>query len=617
MAVINIPIGGRGDVPIEVPDFAMESTQQQILNNAMQMNAALASLSGMEQRENANNARLIRSVKDSAKTRSNETADENKKFRRSINASVSGAVEKGIGLVGTNTGSDLSKKIFDTIGMANLGMQMGMTFGYLESLGATMAKTARVGVNFGDDLINVQENAAQVGLSLDQFGKMIGTSGLSMRALGDTTQDGSASFLAMNKRLQETLKPFGMFGMKSDEMSMLLADEIETRRRSLGIDGVRALTQGELTESMKEQIRLGQVQARLTGEDIQAARARNLAARQDAINAGYLSSMSAETADKFGKMAEILGRTPGGREIADSIMSALATGSDPRAFQAELIGMMGVGNLVDELMMLVPNEGIGLEDFTQRLNVIGSDLTKNALYNNQEMARMALFGNNETARTILETRADRVAVTLEDFNKAVSDVNGQIGKSSTALLGLSNKVSIASSSLETALSHFIANLAGGDIGEAATTFTQMADNFTSVATSEAFLSSVSTAGMVFGETAIQPFNRAINFLAGQADTVNATDLGYLLSIPLQASGNETAQGFANILQGATNANALLEGFDQIRDQATQAGINLPFNEEIENIVNTLRETNQLTRDDFRALQGTLYDLVKQIMNSQM
>lgn len=616
MAVINIPIGGR-PIAIEVPDFAMESTQQQILNNAMQMNTALASLSGLEQRDNVNNARLIRTVQDSAKTKSAETQSENRKFREKLTGAMSGAVSRGIGLVGQNTGADLSKKLFETIGMAKLGQQFGMTYGYLEALGATMAKTARVGVNFGDDLMQVQENAAAVGLSLDQFGKMIGTSGLSMRALGDTTQDGSTAFLRMNRALQDSLAPFGMFGMKSDEMSMLLADEIETRRRSMGIEGVRSLTQGELTESMKEQIRLGQVQARLTGEDIQAARARNLEARQNAVNASYLSSMSSETAEKFGKMAEILGRTPGGREIADSIMSALATGSDPRAFQSELIGMMGVGNLVDELMMMVPNEGIGLDDFTSRLNVIGSDLTKNALFNNQEMARMALFGKNQTAQTILETRAEAISITLNDFNQAVSDVNGQLGQSSTALLGLSNKVSIASSSLETALSHFIAGLAGGDIGEAATTFTQMADSFTSIATSDAFLSNVGTAGMVFGETAIQPFNRAIQFLAEQSDTVNATDLGYLLSIPLQASGNEAAQGMASMLQRATNAAALLEGFDEIKARANEAGVNLPFNAEIQSIVDTLRDTNSLTRDDFRTLQGTLYDLVRQITQTQL
>lgn len=616
MAVISISIGGR-QTPIEVPDFAMESTQQQILNNAMQMNTALASLSGLEQRDNINNARLIRTVQDSAKTRSTETASENRKFRQNLTGAMSGAVSKGIGLVGQNTGADLSKKLFETIGMAKLGQQFGMTYGYLEALGSTMAKTARVGVNFGDNLIQVQEDAAAVGLSLDQFGKMIGTSGLSMRALGDTTQDGSSAFLRMNRALQNSLEPFGMFGMKSDEMSMLLADEIETRRKSMGIDGVRNLTQGELTESMKEQIRLGQVQARLTGEDIQSARARNLEARQNAINASYLSNMSAETAEKFGKMAEILGRTPGGREIADSIMSALATGTDPTAFQAQLIGMMGVGGLVDELMMMVPNEGIGLEDFVSRLNVIGSDLTKNAIFNNQELSRQALFGNNDIARTILETRTEAISITLNDFNQAVSDVNGQIGQSSTALLGLSNKVSIASSSLETALSHFIAGLSGGDIGEAATTFTRMADSFTSIATSDAFLDNVGTAGMVFGETAIQPFNRAIQFLAEQSDTVNATDLGYLLSIPLQASGNETAQNIASALQSATNVNALLAGLDDIKAQATASGIDVPFSGEMQRIIDILEAGNEITRDEYRGFLNGFTNIVNQIIQGQM
>lgn len=615
MAVINIPIGGR-PVAIEVPDFAMESTQQQILNNAMQMNAALASLSGLEQRDNVNNARLIRTVQDSAKSKSAETQSENNKFREKLSGAMSGAVSKGIGVVGTNTGSDLSKKLFETIGMAKLGQQFGMTFGYLEALGATMAKTARVGVNFGDNLLEVQADAASVGLSLDQFGKMIGTSGLSMRALGDTTQDGSTAFLKMNKTLQNSLEPFGMFGMKSDEMSMLLADEIETRRRIMGVDGVRNLTQGELTESMKEQIRLGQVQARLTGEDIQAARARNLEARQNAINASYLSEQSAATGDRLGKMAELLGKTPGGREISDSIISALATNSDPRAFAATLIGQMGVGDVVDELMLLVPNDGIGLEEFVERVNVIGSDLTKNAVFTGEQLRRQIAFSDDDVARTILETRADTVKIGLDDFRRSVAEVQRQVGDSSTALLGLSNKVSVASSSLETAVAHVIANMAGGDIGSAAETFSNLADQFTTMATSEAFLNTVDTAGKVFGETAIQPFNRAIQFLAGQSDTVNATDLGYLLSIPMQASGTEIGKNIAGFLQAGTTANALKEGFEEIKELATESNVDIPFQSQIDAMVAALEAGNTITRDQTGAIQNGLINLLNQILAAQ-
>jgi hypothetical protein len=617
MAIISISIGGK-PVPIEVPDFAMESTQQQILNNATQMNAALASLSGLEQRDNVNNARLIRTVQDSAKTKSAETKEDNDKLRRSLTGAMSGAVEKGIGLVGQNTGADLSKKIFETIGMAKLGQQFGMAFGFMEALGSTMAKTARVGVNFGDDLIEVQGQAAQVGLTLDQFGKMVGTSGLSMRALGNTTQDGSRAFLSMNRALLDTLAPFGNFGMKTDEMSMMLADEIETRRKIVGIDGVRNLTQGELTESMKEQIRLGQVQARLTGEDIQAARARNLEARQNAINASYLSEQSAATAERFGKMAEILGRTPGGREIADSITSALATNGDPRQFQATLIGMMGVGGIVDELMQLVPNDGIGLEEFTERVTVMTSDLTKNAIFNGEEMRRLAVVSDNTAARTILETRTEAVSIGINDFRASVAAVDAQVNSSTTSLLGLSTKVSIASANLETTLATFIANMAGGDIGNAAQTFSNLAEKFSTLASDEQFLKTVSTAGSVFGNTAIQPFNRAIQFLAGTSDNVNITDLGYLLSIPLRASGVEKAVGVADALQSATNATALVEGLDALTQQAADVlgeGAD-PFARAIERFSNIVESGNNITREEYNSMGNMISELFTRILEAQ-
>ena len=45
MAVIQIPIGGR-PVPIEVPDFAMESTQQDLLNVTQKMASAIGALDG-------------------------------------------------------------------------------------------------------------------------------------------------------------------------------------------------------------------------------------------------------------------------------------------------------------------------------------------------------------------------------------------------------------------------------------------------------------------------------------------------------------------------------------------------------------------------------------------
>ena len=285
MAVIQIPIGGR-PVPIEVPDFAMESTQQDLLNVTQKMASAIGALDGPDGTKES-----IDKLTGAVQQGNAEQRDLNRDLRGLANgASGLAASAKNLGDV-TKAG-EFSKRIFDALGLVNVGVQFGLVFGYAEELGEVFNKTARVGVDFGKDLLMVQSEAATLGLTLDQFGKIVGTQGSIMAGLGQNTTQGSQRFMDFAQSLREGTRELGFFGMKSDEMAMILADELEVRRQTIGSERLRQTGEAELTKQLKESFMINEAMARLTGQDVQERRKAQMEARRGAVAQSFLSEQT-------------------------------------------------------------------------------------------------------------------------------------------------------------------------------------------------------------------------------------------------------------------------------------------------------------------------------------
>ena len=558
MAIISIPIGGR-PVPIEVPDFAMEGTQRDILDVSKSIRDALGGVkTGSDSTQRAVN-NLSRSIEQGNAAQKSLLS----KMTSRIGGSASSAAA-GISRLGDETKAGaFSQRIFDAMGMANFGVQFGMAFGYAEELGEVMNKTARVGANFGDRLIEVQAQAGSLGLTLDQFGKIVGTNGAVMAGLGDTTSQGMQRFLDLGNAVRDGTRQFGFFGMKSDEMSMILADELEIRRQTIGTEGLRNLKTGEFTAQMVESLRINEAMAAITGQDVQERRKAGMEARRGAVAQSYLSEQTMATQKQFEQLAGSLSTLgPQGKELSDAILSGIATGMDPRAFAPQLIAFLGDGaqDLIDFATNSLGDASISTEDFAKQSQELVSNLKNTGVLSGQQARLMATFGNaSAEALLAIETRTQAIDNVTEAYEKAAADLLGN-AEQNKGIRGLASTMDEVAASIKAATGTFIQSMTGTDgianLGEA---IGGMAEGFSSklAEPDSEFNKLIKAAGAAFGQTAIRPMMRLLG-IEESNDLFMAMDAMLIAS---QVAGVAGQDKLASLLAGPTNANALISGIE--------------------------------------------------------
>lgn len=629
MAVINIPMGGRA-VPIEVPDFAMESTQQAILQTSQQMNAALAQMAGIEQNTNINNQRLISAVKDVQREtqQGNQQQGRFSRLMERASGNGSGFFREGSGLngiVSASTGKQFSERLFNAMGMANVGLQAGMAMGYMEQLAQTMTNTMRSGVNFADDFITVQGEAAEIGLTLQQFGKMVGENAEAMIGLGESTQAGSRRFLQFGSALQTAMDPFGNFGLKADEMAMLLSDEIELRRATMGIEKLRTLNEQELAESLTEQIRLSTIQARLTGQDVRAMRRRSMEARSDPVNASYLRTLgSEEQRQAFGMIVENFNSDSFGA-LGDVFADIVTRGTVLQGQVIDETGVLGMAGLRDEAQMLIDmlRGGATSEQIRPVINQILDGFTNDIGYLEEQLRTSADLGSNENARMILEAIAKQLSITPEASQQAEEDVD-TVTDATRNLLGLNQQVAEIAASMQQAMSNFVIGMLGGDASSPeriAEGFRNLGNTFVDGISSPEFLEKTRAAGTIFGETALQPFMRASLFMFGSDPNAEVRVTDFLGTYGAGIADILGKTGVADTLRGTTNLSALLSSMENgqlstlIGTDPNSATRQLA--DQITDVVNRLGINNAQTisRSDMAQVESLLRELINKINTS--
>ena len=598
MAVIQIPIGGRA-VPIEVPDFAMEDTQQSILSVSQQIRDAITGVEG-------NDRQTQSAINDLTREVASGNQQQRSLFRNLTGQGGAGSAAAGFARLGDVTkAGDFGQKLFDSLGMANIGVQFGMVFGTMEQLGEVLNKVSRVGVSFGDDLLKVQDQAADLGLTLDQFGKIVGTQGSIMKGLGDNTNQGSRRFLDLAKAVRDGTRQFGFFGTKSDEMAMILADELEVRRQTIGSDRLRNLTEKQLTDQMTESLKINEAMARLTGQDVQERRKAALEARRSAIAQSFLSEQSEETQRRFEQLAGALSTVPGGDELSQAILNGIATGMDPRAFAPKLIGMLGDGasELIDFATSAVTDSSISPEEMAKRSQELALGLKESSAVQASSLRVMAAFGD-QTAETVLaiNQRTQSIENFGDAYTQSVKDVIGDATKNS-GLRGLSSTMDEVAAEIKARTTEIAIKVGGGDLDKLSESVSTMADSFLAALDSQAFKNLMSAAGTTFGETAFGPIMRQMDpsFRYGDNDVRQITDKLFTGSLIGQISGVVPEEILA-LARAPTNINALLEGMKDL-----SSNVSPELRQEIDEVMREATQ-NPLSMDMSR-IEGLLSKLI--------
>ena len=565
MAIISIPIGGR-PVPIEVPDFAMEGTQRDLLDVSKSIRDAVGGVkTGSDSTQRAVN-NLSKSIEQGNAAQKSLLSKMASRIGGVTNSATGAAA--GISRLGDETKAGaFSQRIFDAMGMANFGVQFGMAFGYAEELGEVMNKTARVGVNFGDRLIEVQAKAGSLGLTLDQFGKIVGTNGAVMAGLGDTTSQGMHRFLELGNAVRDGTRQFGFFGMKSDEMAMILADELEIRRQTIGTEGLRNLRTDEFTAQMVESLKINEAMAAITGQDVQERRKAGLEARRGAVAQSYLSEQTMETQMQFAELAKSLGSLgPEGKELSDAILSGLATGMDPRAFAPKLIAFLGDGaqDLINFATNSLGDASISTEDFAVQSQSLVTNLKNSGILGGQQARIMATFGDSSAeAMLAIEARTQAIDNVTEAYQGAAERLIGN-AEQNKGIRGLASTMDEVAASIKASTGLFIQSMTGtGGIANLGEAIGGMAEGFSSKLSEpdSEFQKLIVAAGTAFGQTAIRPMMRLLG-IEESNDLFLAMDAMLIASQVAGAAGQEK---LAALLAGPTNANALISGIESYAD----------------------------------------------------
>lgn len=284
MAIINIPVGGVA-VGIEIPDFAMEYTSQQMLSELKQQTAILQT--GTQAQVTALNN--LSGGGTSGRLSSAAASNANNNQVSGINRLFTG-IEAGFQQLIANAGlQEAVEKMFAGFGMERFGAALGTVVGIVEQTAESMGKLGRIGANAGMSLIDLRDKAAKVGLGLEQVTAFVSTFGTTITSLGKNSTEGTHRLLEFVSELRTATKDVGYFGMSSTEMTQYMIDELEIRRQLNDTMTMQNLNAQQVSTALREQYMQQMAVARLTGQDVHA----RIRARMDADrDVNYAAAMA-------------------------------------------------------------------------------------------------------------------------------------------------------------------------------------------------------------------------------------------------------------------------------------------------------------------------------------
>lgn len=503
MAVITIPIGGQA-AQIEVPDFAMESTQQQILAANQAMAAALSSLTGEQDATGDSVERLASAVKN--QTNQDQQSDRDQKKRDGEQARATKALAKGIDVLQTERGSELVKKVSDSLGLGLFGGVLGSSIGVLEMFGSAMNKVARVGVGVGDDFLGLKEQVADLGISLEEFALMSLNHGEALAAFGETTSDGQQRFIKLNNEFLEASRNIGYFGMSTNEMTKLLADELETRRLSMESDQFRTMQEKELAATLTEQIKQQTALARFTGQDVQERIKQGRALRRQAVVQSFLADAGEDAQKSFKIFSEELGSLKGGDQIAEALTAMIASGGkfDPRQFAPEIFALIpgSAGqDLINFVRENVLGKGLTGDELAVALRSQVQEVGKAVKSNEPFIRDLAILGNSNAQSLItIDQNLVQVGDLTTKFTEHLENLNKAMETNSTGFVGLQAQTRIMAEQFKQLQITALMRAVGvTDVTDANAGLQQMVENLSNMTNSDIMSAFAEVAGRAIGE----------------------------------------------------------------------------------------------------------------------
>ena len=376
---INIDIAGQ---MIEVPKWSTEETLSELVKiDKAALNALTAMLKDNKAFSNKairENEKILAGVKTSLDTSSKSSNQKDEKIikklsdlfnadklKQTVAKKQRDAQEnlledlkdqakqfnKNIGKVGKDLASGINKSDFGGIATAlgsviGLGTAAGFAAGIFEGFAKNLSNLANVGVGVSTSLVDLRGDAANAGLDLQNYGKIIQGNMSAIRALGDSTDDGARRFSQLSNQLRNNAREFGQFGLTNTEYNEILAEEIDLRRRQ-GMN--EAQITNAVSSSMNNLLQETTAMAAATGQD----RREMLRSRQELLSDPVIESanqifesMGKQLPDTIGNLGAVIsGLGDEGKVFAGALAQSAVTGMDffNTEFGRSMAEMISVG----------------------------------------------------------------------------------------------------------------------------------------------------------------------------------------------------------------------------------------------------------------------------------
>jgi len=400
---------------VEIPDFALENTQEDILAKIGQMVSALSGVQSEVSQGNATEQAQLREEK-------KQTSEQKSSMLQNIrnNVKIGSDQRRGMDKLGNavlSSQTNVTGMIQNTLQALGAPAIVGTGFGLImqqsQELGDAFRIGGRAGINFSENLSGVTAQLAGSGIDLGEFSQVVLGNLPGIRSFGESTQEGSKRFMNLISSFRGAAEGFGNFGLTSGAAAELLAEELELRRLTMTTDAFRAQTEQEISESMVERIKQEEAMAKITGQDVKERLKAQMEARKNAIAQSFLAEQTGATREKFDKLSGSLSALgPVGDEVSKAILTAVSTGLRPEQFSQVFVQLgQPAQDLFDKVLSGIQDPGTSASDFSAAIaESVGG-----------------LKANNADIREQLRIRAangDSVAESLLGISQSLVDVNG-------------------------------------------------------------------------------------------------------------------------------------------------------------------------------------------------
>jgi hypothetical protein len=516
---------------VDVPDFAMESTQQDIRSIMSDMQSALTGMRTMTQQ---GDQQIASAIRDGNRKAEKDTAGQkvrDSKLAQGIGNATAMGMTQALAKPGMMTG------LMKSLGLGGMATAFGMVMGVSKELSSTFSFAGSVGVSFAGDIVKTGERLANVGLQLDQFGDLIAQNTSMMYELGGSVEDGSQKFIDIMEGMEQSAKPFGYFGLAADEMGQFLSEELEIRRKIMDSEQLRLYIQNDLNDAMIRNFVEQEKMAKITGQNVRERIRAQMEAKENPIMQAAMATMSASQLESVNAVFGNLGfKGPVADELRKAMIQEIAAP-----------GMGFVGNNVASLMAQDDSGNLrrlfdlgvaGVRDnlSTQEINNNMGDtlqaFRRSQVGQRERLSRQAIAGNTEAGQllSLMQNLNEIEGTTQEGRDKLNTEEMKERQKQVDTMRALTYRLNVQEATQANLALRTIMKIGGVDATGMMEGVTSFVDGMTNTFANEKVKALFEGFGTIIGMTTVQPLFNAIR---GEGSGI---EFAYLAGLLGQAGG---------------------------------------------------------------------------------